>query len=617
MADVSMNVKILHVTKTTSQWAEVTDVISKGLLCIELDANEKSWAKVGDGVHTFAELPYITDGAIESLGSLLRAKGVVASESLLPSTGNKVGDVYFVGDSTAQSSDKFEEYVWTMNNAWEFIGKISDPPLYTGGTGITVTSENVINHSNSVTAGTAKGDNSKTLTFGGTFTVPSVTYDAQGHITAKGTTTMTMPANPNTTYTLTQDSTDGHKITLTPSSGTAQTVTIPDNDTKYGISGAYGGTGNSTWVTTITAGGTGTSSTVPTASTSVYGITKLSSATDSTSTSLAATPSAVKAAYDLANGKSVVSVGNLSSSGISIGTITINGTDNAIKVPTGTTASTVAIGNHTHATTIAAGATGDTSALTMQPNTKYKLTAGGTNYIFTTPSSTVVSVGDTVASGTKIASITIDGTTTDINLQTTAIESSSSSDAADVTLAANTKYKLTAGNNSIVFQTPPNTTYQFADTYNASTNKGATVATVTNAINALDVPATGTGAITGMGAGKTIATLTETNGKIGATFQDISITASQVSNFATAIGNAGYIKNISINGTSGTSFTKIAKTVKVNNGTAVAANDSGQISLTGIATALKYTNASGTAATLTPDASGNLDVTSLILNCTL
>jgi hypothetical protein len=40
-----------------------------------------------------------------------------------------------------------------------------------------------------------------------------------------------------------------------------------------------------------------------TASTSYYGIVKLSSSTSSTSTSVAATPSAVKAAYDLANGK--------------------------------------------------------------------------------------------------------------------------------------------------------------------------------------------------------------------------------------------------------------------------------------------------------------------------
>lgn len=37
--------------------------------------------------------------------------------------------------------------------------------------------------------------------------------------------------------------------------------------------------------------------------------------------------------------------------------------------------------------------------------------------------------------------------------------------------------------------------------------------------------------VTGMGAGKTIATLTETNGKIAATFQNISITKSQVSDF--------------------------------------------------------------------------------------
>lgn len=46
----------------------------------------------------------------------------------------------------------------------------------------------------------------------------------------------TMPSNPdtNTTYSLTQDSTDGHKITLTPSpSGTPQTITIPDNNTNY------------------------------------------------------------------------------------------------------------------------------------------------------------------------------------------------------------------------------------------------------------------------------------------------------------------------------------------------------------------------------------------------
>ena len=46
-----------------------------------------------------------------------------------------------------------------------------------------------------------------------------------------------------------------------------------------------------------------TASDLPSASTSAKGVVQLSTSTSSTSTSLAATPSAVKAAYDLANGK--------------------------------------------------------------------------------------------------------------------------------------------------------------------------------------------------------------------------------------------------------------------------------------------------------------------------
>ena len=80
--------------------------------------------------------------------------------------------------------------------------------------------------------------------------------------------------------------------------------------------------------------------------------------------------------------------------------------------------------------------------------------------------------------------------------------------------------------------TTQDTTYSFDGEYNASTNKVATVSTVTNAVNALDVDD-----ITGFGAGKTLATLTETDGKIAATFQNISITKSQVSDFSHAHGN--------------------------------------------------------------------------------
>ena len=71
-----------------------------------------------------------------------------------------------------------------------------------GGSGIGVTSDASANitvaHTNSITAGTAKGEDGKTLTFGGTFKIPTVAYDAQGHITGTGSVIMTMPANPNT-----------------------------------------------------------------------------------------------------------------------------------------------------------------------------------------------------------------------------------------------------------------------------------------------------------------------------------------------------------------------------------------------------------------------------------
>lgn len=90
------------------------------------------------------------------------------------------------------------------------------------------------------------------------------------------------------------------------------------------------------------------------------------------------------------------------------------------------------------------------------------------------------------------------------------------------------------------------TVYTFDGTYDASTNKAATVTTVTNAINALDVASSGTGAITGFGAGKTLATLYETNGKISATFQNISITKSQITDFPTSLAPTAHTHTVTI-----------------------------------------------------------------------
>lgn len=76
--------------------------------------------------------------------------------------------------------------------------------------------------------------------------------------------------------------------------------------TEQTVSG-WGFTKNQGTITGVSTNGTSVATSgvanIPAASTSRYGVTQLSSATNSTSTTLAATASAVKSAYDLANGK--------------------------------------------------------------------------------------------------------------------------------------------------------------------------------------------------------------------------------------------------------------------------------------------------------------------------
>lgn len=439
MADVTMNMKVLNVTKTTAQWAQVSSVISKGLLCVEIDTNDKMWVKVGDGVHTYAELPYITDGAIESLGTLFRIMGIKASTSELPVSGNRTGDVWFVGSASTAGSDKYEEYIWTANNTWEFLGKISDPviPVYTGGTGITIDSNDAINL-----------DIASANSLGGIKVGTNLSIDANGVLSAT-----------DTTYSVATGSADG----LMSSSDFSKLAGIEANANNYSL---------------------------PTAASNTLG-------------------------------------------GIKVGT------------------------------------------------------------------------------------------------------------------------NLSIDSNGVL--SADNTTYVFDGTYNASTNKAATVSTVTNAIGALDVPSTGTGAITGFGAGKTLATLTETDGKISATFQDISIANTQVTGLgaaavkgvtdnstATAVTSsdtnlitgrtlyyAGYakdsdvVKGVTVNGTAATvtsgtaAITGVATGATINGGNTISADSStGVIALTGLVTGMSYTNASGTTSTLTPT-NGNLDLTSITINCTL
>lgn len=67
---------------------------------------------------------------------------------------------------------------------------------YLAGTGLTLTG-NTFNHTNSITAGSfGDGGITRTLSYGGTFNIPTVNYNSEGHITSKSSIALTLPSTP-------------------------------------------------------------------------------------------------------------------------------------------------------------------------------------------------------------------------------------------------------------------------------------------------------------------------------------------------------------------------------------------------------------------------------------
>lgn len=122
--------------------------------------------------------------------------------------------------------------------------------------------------------------------------------------------------------------------------------------------------------------------------------------------------------------------------------------NNKTDLKIGTTSTTAAAGNHTHGTSIAASS--GTNQISLAANTKYAISAGGTSFVFTTPADTntwrPIGTGATdAAAGNHTHGLTI----------------STDSGTNQLTMTANTKYKLIAGGQTFIFTTPVdnNTTY--------------------------------------------------------------------------------------------------------------------------------------------------------------
>ena len=142
--------------------------------------------------------------SISSQDTHYQSKNVVTSSATSKSDTKSVsnGNVYLnlVENDTVRSSHKIKgsgATTVTVNSSGEIVIN-STNNTYSAGTGLTLNGT-TFNHTNNIAAGTANdGGNDRQLAFEGTFKIPSIEYDSEGHIKSVSATTLTMPKNPNT-----------------------------------------------------------------------------------------------------------------------------------------------------------------------------------------------------------------------------------------------------------------------------------------------------------------------------------------------------------------------------------------------------------------------------------
>ena len=229
---------------------------------------------------------------------------------------------------------------------WQIVGDLSNiSDSDTNGNILIDGTETTVYTHPTYSSYTGNPTENQTPGFGSSFTVSQVKTDSTGHVSNMTSRTITIPSK---TFGGATSSSAG-TIGLVPSP-------VASDREKYLR-------GNGKWES------------LPSASTTASGIVQLSSAVDSNAGYYAATSSAVKQAYDLANSKSTVSFTRSLTSGTKIGSISINGTSTDIYCEKDTDTWTPMTG----ATSSANGTVGYVNAVPPKDgyNTKY-LRADGT-----------------------------------------------------------------------------------------------------------------------------------------------------------------------------------------------------------------------------------------------
>lgn len=135
---MNYNVILKHPIKTTAEWAAYGKVLPKQVLCFE-DAGATIKMKLGDGTHKWNETPYVgtevdfsnfynkteietlVDNAVSNIGNIMKVVGVIESQADLPPSGESIGDVYLIKDTSA-ANDVFKQYIWTNGGTWDYVG---------------------------------------------------------------------------------------------------------------------------------------------------------------------------------------------------------------------------------------------------------------------------------------------------------------------------------------------------------------------------------------------------------------------------------------------------------------------------------------------------------------